>query len=84
MKRPTLEKSRNIWLNSSINTNESAYSLYSKEQDKFIASILVKNIRMYAALKKCNNVFIGAIHIDDADMVNELESLLKQMSNGNK
>ncbi len=43
MKRPTLEESENKWLLSSINTRESAYSLYSAEQDKFSDQIEAEN-----------------------------------------
>jgi len=39
MERPTLEESRQVFLKSSINTRENAYSLYSKEQDKYIDQI---------------------------------------------
>ncbi len=43
LKKPTLEDAKNKWLKLPISTNESAYSIYSKEQDKYI-SILENNL----------------------------------------
>ena len=36
LKKPTLADAKNKWLKLPITTNESAYSIYSKEQDKYI------------------------------------------------
>ena len=43
MKKPTLNEAKKNFLQLSINTRETAYSLYSKDQDKFINHIEAKN-----------------------------------------
>lgn len=59
MKKPTLNESRKAFLKMSINTNESSYSLYAKEQDKYIKYVESEHKELIEKMELIHNQLLN-------------------------